>query len=439
MKHVRSFMMISFWVISIPGLMVAQGQKQKIDTTLNFDSFFIQKSLRIDFILAGNHTNETACLQQMKQEPNWGGNKKRLIDPLDLGSYRVMVTDSASGKVIFTKGFSTLFQEWRGTPEANLLNRAFEQTVILPFPKKIMKVSIQERAFSDGHFFTLLDLMINPNDYNIVREKPQSYPFIKFRDQGDPAQRVDVAILPEGYTSEEMSKFIKDAQIMSDYFLTVTPFSENKTKFNFYAIIAPSIESGVDIPGRGKYSNTAVNSTFYTFGMDRYLTTSDTRKIYDIAAVVPYDAVFILVNSNMYGGGGFYNLYAEITADNPWSKIAGVHEFGHSFAGLADEYMGDVNYSDTYNLKVEPWEPNITTNVDFSSKWQTMIQPETPVPTPRTNDYKNSVGMFEGGGYVTKGIYSPFEDCRMKSNEATGFCPVCQRAIRRMIQYYTGE
>ena len=157
---------------------------------------------------------------------------------------------------------------------------------------------------------------------------------------------------------------------------------------------------------------------------------------YDIAANVPYDVIFILVNSSLYGGGGFYNHYSEVTVDNTWSKIVSVHEFGHAFAGLADEYTGDVSYSDTYNLNVEPWEPNITTNVDFNSKWKNMVSEGTPLPTPRTEKYKNSVGMFEGGGYVTKGIYSPFEDCRMKSNEAPGFCPVCHNAIRRMILLY---
>jgi hypothetical protein len=179
-----------------------------------------------------------------------------------------------------------------------------------------------------------------------------------------------------------------------------------------------------------------MNSSFYTFDMDRYMTSFDSKSIYNIAANVPYDAIVILVNSKMYGGGGFFNHYAEVTSDNPWSKVVMVHEFGHSFAGLADEYVGDVSYSDTYNLKVEPWEPNITTNVDFDSKWKKMIPKGTPIPTPRTDEFKSSVGMFEGGGYLDKGIYSPFQDCRMKTNQAPAFCPICQQAIRRMILFY---
>ena len=196
-----------------------------------------------------------------------------------------------------------------------------------------------------------------------------------------------------------------------------------------------SDESGVTIPGGEIYVKTNINSSFYTFDMDRYLTTFDTKAIYDIAANVPYDAIFVLVNSKRYGGGGFYNHYCEGTVDNQLSRLVAIHEFGHSFAGLADEYYdAEVTYSDFYNLKVEPWEPNITTNVDFASKWKSMISPDVPVPTPREPKFQNSTGMFEGGGYLAKGMYSPRMDCRMKSNEQQSFCPVCQEAIMKMIK-----
>jgi hypothetical protein len=194
----------------------------------------------------------------------------------------------------------------------------------------------------------------------------------------------------------------------------------------------------VDIPGRRIYVNTDLNSSFYTFDMDRYLTTSNTKLVYDIAANVPYDVIFILVNSKMYGGGGFYNHFGESTVDNYLSDIVCIHEFGHTFAGLADEYYtSEVTYTGFYNTEVEPWEPNITTNVDFASKWKNLVRKGTPIPTPREEKYANEVGMFEGGGYVAKGVYSPMMDCRMKSNEAAGFCPVCQQAIIRMIKFYS--
>jgi hypothetical protein len=270
-----------------------------------------------------------------------------------------------------------------------------------------------------------------------VREKPSPARFNKIVDNGDPASRVDVAFIAEGYTAAEMEKFLGDAKRISGYFLSQEPYASLRDRFNFYAVEAPSEESGVDYPGQNVYVNTNIGSTFYTFNMDRYLTTFDTRAIYDLAAGVPYDVIFVLVNSNRYGGGGFYNHYGQSTTDHPLSKIVSIHEFGHSFAGLADEYYdAEVTYSDYYNLAFEPWEPNITTNVNFGSKWKDLVTPGVPLPTPREEQYTDACGMFEGGGYLSKGIYSPKMDCRMKSNEATGFCPACQAGIRKMILFY---
>jgi hypothetical protein len=248
---------------------------------------------------------------------------------------------------------------------------------------------------------------------------------------------VDIAFLAEGYTTLEMDKFLEDAKRICSYFMSVEPYSEFSDKFNFYAVESPSDESGVTIPGKDIYVNTNIHSSFYTFDMDRYLTTTDTKSIYDIAANVPYDVIFVLVNSKRYGGGGFYNHYGESTVDHQLSKVVAIHEFGHEFAGLADEYYtSEITYSDYYNLKFEPWEPNITTNVDFASKWKSKVASGTPVPTPREEKFKGVTGMFEGGGYLSKGIYSPEMDCRMKTNEAPGFCPACTDAIRKMIMFY---
>ena len=234
-----------------------------------------------------------------------------------------------------------------------------------------------------------------------------------------------------------MDKFRTDARRMCNYFMSVEPYAGDSANFNFYAIESPSDESGVSIPGKDIYVNTNIHSSFYTFDMDRYLTTSDTRSVYDIAANVPCDVIFVLVNSKRYGGGGFYNHYGESTVDHRLSDLVAIHEFGHEFAGLADEYYtSEITYSDYYNLKFEPWEPNITTNVDFESKWKKMVSSETPIPTPREDKFKGVSGLFEGGGYLSKGIYSPAMDCRMKSNEASAFCPVCREAIRKMIGFY---
>ena len=411
---------------------------QSGDLLAVFDEFFIPKSLRIDYIMAGDNHETNIYFTGMKQEPFWGGSRKKLLDTFNYGTYRIVVIDSATQKLIFSKGFCNLFQEWQGTPEARKIKKAFAETAILPFPKKTILFRIEKRGYDDGLFTKLFEMYINPKDYFINRSTIHPVPFIKFGDSGDPQDKADVAFIAEGYTKDEMPKFLEDAKRISDYWMSVKPFVDYKDRFNFYAIESSSDEPGITNPGHGDYVNTCVQSSFYTFDMDRYLTSFDIRDIYDIAANVPYDIIFILVNSKIYGGGGFYNFYGESTVDNSLSQIVSIHEFGHTFGGLADEYYtSEVTYSDFYNPKVEPFEPNITTNVDFESKWKKIITPGVPIPTPRTDEYKNSIGMFEGGGYTAKGVYSPTMDCRMKSNDIPGFCPVCEEAIRKMIRFYS--
>ena len=426
-------------------LMGLMGVAYPIDTmaqadnndSANFYQNFLPKTLRVDYLLAGDQSSEVAYFVQMKEEPYWGGPRNNLIDPFGYGTYRYAVYDSATGRLLFARGFSTLFQEWKGTDEAKKMKRAYPMTAVMPFPRNTIRFVIEKRSFKTNEFELLFERYINPTDYFINRESIHSYKFTKIRDAGESHNHVDVAFLAEGYTTLEMDKFLADAKRICNYFLTVEPYASDSNQFNFYAVESPSEESGVTIPGKDIFVNTNIRSSFYTFDMDRYLTTSDTKAVSDIAASVPYDHIFILVNSKRYGGGGFYNHYSQSTVDHQLSNIVSLHEFGHEFAGLADEYYtSEIAYSDYYNLKFEPWEPNITTNVNFESKWRRMIASETPVPTPRTEKFKGVTGMFEGGGYHSKGIYSPRMDCRMKSNEAPAFCPVCQEAIRKMIRFY---
>ncbi|MBM3405649.1 MAG: peptidase, partial [Bacteroidetes bacterium] len=326
-------------------------------------------------------------------------------------------------------------EEWKGTPEALTVSRAFQMTASLPYPKATILFSIESRSYETGLFVPIFKLYINPTSIFISRKEVDFYPSYRLSGNGDPSRSVDIAFIPEGYTKQEMDKFERDARRISAYILAQPPFEEYINRINIFIVLAPSSNSGVGIAGDQIYPNTSVNSGFYTFGMDRYLTTSETWAVYDIAANVPYDHVFILANSSRYGGGGFYNHYSMSTADNSLSEIVSIHEFGHGFGGLADEYYtSEVAYSDMYNLKIEPWEPNITTNVNFTAKWKSMISDTIPLPTPREAMYSKVVGLFEGGGYSAKGIFSPVMDCRMKSNDAKGFCPVCREAIRKKIQ-----
>ena len=398
-----------------------------------YDRFFTDEVLRFDYLLTGNHSSATIFPGELKREKLWGGSHNVLFDKLNLGTYRYQLYDQDSGELIFSKGFSPIFQEWQSTPEAKQISKAFYQVIRFPFPKKAVRLLIEKRDVN-GKFLQIYFQNIDPANYFIIRENSMIVPMERIQYSGDPSRKIDIAILAEGYTSYEMDKFVHDARRLTDSLFVVPPFSALKDQFNVYALKTISAESGTDIPGEYTYHNTLFNSTFYTFDISRYLTTSDMKSVHDMAADVPYDQIIILVNSQRYGGGGFYNFINVCTADNKLSSNVFVHEFGHGFAGLADEYYtSEVAFDDYYNLKLEPWEPNLTTLINFDSKWKDLVNKSTPIPTPRVEKNESIIGAFEGGGYRSSGIYSPMEDCRMKSNITANFCPVCQRAIKAVI------
>lgn len=403
----------------------------------DFYNYFLKKSFRFDFMLGGNATEARIYPGDMKQEPFWAGSLTNLTDSFHYGTYRFRIFDIENNNVIYSKGFSTLFQEWQTTPEAKIKDRTFYQSLLFPYPRQRVRLEIEARMWS-GEFKTIYKTEIDPDNYFILKESPLHYKSRIILENGEPEKKVDLVILAEGYKEEEMNKFLSDAKRVTGYLFSEEPFRSNRNKFNVRAVLTPSADSGTDIPGEAIYRNTVFNSSFYTFDIDRYLTSGDIKSIHDAAASVPYDHIYVLVNTQRYGGGGIYNFLNICSSDNSLSREVFIHEFGHGFAGLGDEYYSSsVAYENFYNINVEPWEPNLTTLVDFNSKWISMVHDSIPVPTPRVEKYLNSVGVFEGGGYQSKGIYSPFIDCRMKSNDAIGFCPVCTDAIERMIDYYS--
>ena len=415
-------------LISVPILLEAQ---------VKFEDYFTEGVFRFDYLLSGTNLTSKVTEVQQKKEPFWGGTNRFTKEETTLGNYRFNVLDLSTKTLIYQKGFSPLFQEWQSTAEAKKMERAFYQVLRFPFPKNKVTLEIECRN-RDGLFEKIFSTIIDPLNYFILKEAVLKTDYVMLRESGEPSKKVDIAILAEGYRKEEMAKFLKDANRLIDSLFLVEPFASSKKDFNIYALETPSEESGTDIPGRNIYVNTLYNSTFYTFDVARYLTTTDLKSVSDQAAAVPYDYIIVLVNSNEYGGGGFCNYISVCTAGHYLAPQVFIHEFGHEFAGLGDEYYtSEVAYEDYYNLKVEPWEPNLTTLVNFKSKWGGLLEPSTPVPTPRTEEYAGKTGVFEGGGYISKGIYSPMQDCRMKSNKPNSFCPVCQEAIRKAIQLCT--
>lgn len=411
----------------------------KNDKTLTFNTFFEDKTLRIDFLLNGDAYSEEFVLKELKKQSIWAG-PKRLPNgyDLELGTYRIQIYDSASNQLIYKNGFCSLFNEYQLTEKAKTTKGCYYHVNLIPFPKNTIKYVLEKRKWDDGKFYTLKELIINPKNYFILEEAATPCKHTQIQGDNNINNKIDIAFLAEGYTKNEMKKFRSDVKRIWNYMSSIPPFDAYRDKFNVYAVECPSLESGTDIPGEHIYRNTILNSSFYTFNTDRYLTTGDLKSLHDVAASVPYDQLYVIVNSSEYGGGGFYNYYSATTADHEYSLKVAIHEFGHGFAGLADEYYSsDVAYEGFYNLKTEPWEPNITTLVDFDKKWKNQISEGIEIPTERTYSLKDSVGVFEGGGYSEKGIYSPFQDCRMKSNVPKSFCPVCSEAIKKVIEYYT--
>lgn len=422
--------------IILLGFVITLFAASLFSQSIKFDDYFIEKSLRIDLLHAGNFESSHFYLDNLKQEPFWGGSKTNLLDKFDYGEHKVIVKDKSSGKEIYTRGYSTLFQEWASSPEAKTVSKSFFETITVPFPKNPVIIEIYGRS-KKTNFEKVFEFEVNPSSYFISPELSKKYPSKKIIDNGPVSEKVDVVFLADGYTESEMDKFRNDANRMAGYFFGNSPFKENKDKFNFWIVESPSAETGTDFPKEKIYKSTIINSSFSTFDVDRYLMTYDIKTVRDLAANVPYDQIIILVNSNVYGGGGVYNYYSITSVDDDFSDFVIVHEFGHAFGCLADEYYtSEVGVEDYYDLSIEPYEPNITTLVNFEKKWKNMVESGTPIPTPQTAEFKSKIGVFEGGGYVAKGVYRPFMDCTMKSRLRDGFCPVCRRALTEMIEFY---
>ena len=403
-----------------------------------FDEWFTEASLRIDYTLTGNATTTSFALKELVKEPYWSGSKTNLVDNLEFGNYIVRVFEPGTDHLLFSKGYQNLYGEWQTTEEATQVTKTFDESVIVPFPKRKIEVALYYKNW-EGQLVEGYRLMVNPDDYFIRTASDLNLPvFEAWIGNPDYTKAVDIVILPEGYTQEEMGKFVKDCNFFVESLFAYAPYDRYKQSFNIRGVMAPSEDSGCTEPGAHVYKNTVMRFSYWTFDSERYCMSTDNRDIRDLAGQVPYDQIYVLINSEKYGGGGIYNFYCSSAASNSFSGDIIIHEFGHGFAGLADEYYDDsTGYGDFYNNDIEPWEPNITTLVNFDVKWKDMLNKKTPVPTPRESKYEQTIGVFEGGGYEAEGIYSPHMDCLMKTFKGHVFCPVCQRAIERMIIYYS--
>ena len=401
-----------------------------------FSDYFEDKTLRLDYIFGGNNETQNVYLSELIQMDGWHGRKGQLSKTPIQGNGQVKVYDVASGKLIYTLPFSSLFQEWQTQEEAKTLSKSFENTFLIPFPKNEAKIQIS--------FFTkkneekvVLTHVVKPKDILIRKAKINETPF-EVLHKASVANPIKVAIVAEGYQVAEMDQFMKYARETVKSLFNHAIFKKYASSFEIIAIKTPSKDSGVSQPSDNIWKSTAVQSNFDTFYSKRYLTTTHLKQLHNWLENMPYQHIIILANTDIYGGGGILNSYTLTTTKNKEFAPVVVHEFGHSFGGLGDEYFyaNDI-FDPSGDQQVEPWEKNVTSLANFKSKWQKIVKPNTPIPTPIADSKKYKIGAYEG--LEGNKLYIPTLTCRMKINNTPDFCPVCSNALEEMILFYTSK
>jgi hypothetical protein len=441
------------------------------------------RTMRLDYYHTGDAARELFSVDRVVLEPlPWAGNPARAIDDTNLGKYFFEVRDQKTDRVIYSRGFSSIYGEWETTDEATKVSRTFQESLRFPAPDASVRIVLKKRD-KQNVFQEIWTTTVDPKDIFIDRSRvaPPGR-VIPVQRMGDSATKVDLLILGDGYTAREAAKFERDARRLVEVLFSTPPFKERRRDFNVWALAPAAFESGVSRPSSGIYRDSPVGAAYDAFGSERYVLTFDNSAFRKAAQFAPYEFIEIITNSKTYGGGGIHNLYSTVAADSAWADYVFVHEFGHHFAGLADEYYtSSVAYLPS-TTRVEPWEPNATALLDPGNlKWKDLVLPDTPLPTPwgkegfenysreiqarRTKirsehrpegemdalfreesaheaqmrageKYRDRVGAFEGANYEARGYYRPQIDCIMFSR-TTRFCAVCRRAIERVVDLYS--
>jgi hypothetical protein len=467
------------------GMLLALAVAPRVRSQQNaaFDTYFTDRTMRVDYFHTGGPGSEIVALDRVISDGPWPGSRTRLVDTLNLGNYLFEAIDPHTNQVIYSRGFASLYGEWETTAESRQVNRTFHESLRLPWPKAPVQIVLKKRR-QQGGFHEIWSTTVDSRSRFVTAAdaKPAGTVWTLF-ENGPASEKVDLLIISEGYTAEQMPKFHADAKRLVNAMFEVEPYKSRKRDFNVRGLDVPSGASGVNRPHVAGFRRTPLSAEYNIFDTERYLLTYDNRALRDAASSAPYEFVEILVNEAQYGGGGIYNFQATAAVDSAYAEYVFIHEFGHHFAALGDEYYtSQVAYETGRSEHPEPWEPNITALHDPATlKWRDLVEPGTPLPTPWDKDayekhsvafqnkrrdlrarnapeaeidtlfraeeelltkflasmkYSGKVGAFEGASYETKGLYRPEADCVMFTRDRVGFCRVCNRAIQRIIDFY---
>ena len=405
----------------------------------HFDQYFINKTLRVNYLHIGNFNDESLEIDHFTTGGTWNGTRSYLIEPHNYGDITLEVFDSISNKLIFSRSYSCLFTEYRTTERGMTEIDSMEECVNMPFPKNTVRLK-----------FTSYDRKRNPTTLSISYFNPQKtettpilkeYSTMNLHIGNKTGKAIDILFIPDGYAKGDEKLLKTDMRRFASYVMKCSPYKEMKKKVNIRAIWGISDDSGITQPQNNIYRSTLVNSTYNALDLDRYLMCPGVWNLHDVADDAPYDVIVIICNSEKYGGGGIYNFYCTVYNHGDYPDYVIVHEMGHLIGGLADEYYtSEVSVQDFYPAGIEPVEPNLTTLVDFDSKWKNMLPEGTPIPTPATKKGTpefDKLGVYEGGGYASKGVYRPAMHCTMHQIKYNDFCPVCTKALQDVLEYYS--
>ncbi|MFN0242559.1 MAG: M64 family metallopeptidase [Planctomycetota bacterium] len=450
----------------------------------DFDALFTGRALRFDYFHVGSATEEHVCIDRYRIEGEWPGSRTRLVDDTNFGKYRLRVVDRASGRTVYSRGFASIYGEWETTGEAKTSWKSFHESQRMPEPKAPVRLVLEKR-WADGTFGPFYETDLDPASRFVDRSPVTQRGTAAVLFENGPAHaQVDLLVLADGYTAAEQAKFDQDAARLVGVMFDTEPYKSRRADFSVRTLFVPAAQSGISNPRKDVWRDAPLGSSFNAFDVDRYVLTFANATLREVAAQVPYDALVILFHSRKYGGGGIYNLWATVASDSAASPYLFVHEFGHSFAGLADEYYtSQVAYESFTTPGVEPWEPNVTALADPARlKWKDLVAVGTPLPTPwgqeaydkldvayqkkrkelvdakapeeasealfreihattapllAAEKHNGKVGAFEGAAYEAKGLYRSEVDCIMFTRNPTSFCRVCRRAVERVIDLYT--